>query len=263
MRRRSFVCRAFGVLVLLSLVALAVPQKCAAHVTSVTSLNYPEQFGGSLIPAPPSVADNVLLDNGDVFEEQNDIVLPVDLHTDSDGYGQGIPGRYITGSDILHPGVIPAGTTVSSIMIHFDHIPVQPFDAVDSAAFWVITDEPIIGVIVSDDLLDDSDAIVGADGTIYPHGLALRGTTVDPTEGDDDILVGFPGDGPNGSYSVVVYSMEVGAVLDEMRIITSPVPEPTSAMLGVVAAATLLGFGAVRSKRTGTTAGRAQSAHQR
>ena len=117
-------------------------------------------------------------------------------------------------------------------MIHFDHIP-SPLNFVDSAAFNVYTDEDIIGVIVSDDLLDESDLIVGAPGTIYPHGLALRGTTVDPLEGNDDIAVGVPGDIPAGySRSVFVLSMEVGAVLDEMRIITMPhVPEPPTWLL--------------------------------
>jgi hypothetical protein len=215
----------------LSLAAL-VPSLCDAHVTSVVATNDHSQFGGSLIPAPASVADDVLVDHGDVFEEQNDVVLGVPLHTDTNGFLHGIPGRYTTGIVVLDPGVIPAGTTVSSIMIHFDHVP-APLAFTDSAAFNVFTDEDIIGVILSDDLLDESDLIVGAPGTIYPHGLALRGTTVDPTEGDDDIAVGVPGDVVGGySQSVFVLSMEVGAVLDEMRIITTPhVPEPPTASL--------------------------------
>ena len=124
---------------------------CEVHVISVIPTNDHSKFGGSLIPAPVSIADNVLLDNGDVFEEQNDIVLGVPLHTDTNGFLHGIPGQYITGLDVLNPGIIPAGTTVSSIMIHFDHIP-GDLNFIDSAAFNVYTDEDIIGVILSDDL---------------------------------------------------------------------------------------------------------------
>ena len=239
MKRRALLAGGVRFVAVLSSVALGL-HFCEARVISVVPTNDHTQYGGSLIPAPSSVADDVLLDNGDVFEEQNDIVLGVPLHTDTNGFLHGIPGRYETGLDVLNPGVIPAGTTVSSIMIHFDHIP-SPLNFTDSAAFNVYTDEDIIGMIVSDDLLDQSDLIVGAPGTIYPQGLALRGTTVDPLEGDDDIAVGVPGDVAGGySRSVFVLSMEVGAVLDEMRIITTPhVPEPATLSLLLSAAATV------------------------
>ena len=159
MKRRALLADSVRFVAVLSFAAMGL-RLCEAHVISVIPTNDHTQYGGSLIPAPPSVDDNVLLDNGDVFEEQNDIVLGAPLHTDTNGFLHGIPGRYVTGFDVLNPGVIPAGTTVSSFMIHFDHIP-SPLNFVDSAAFNVYTDEDIIGVIVSDDLLDESDLIVG------------------------------------------------------------------------------------------------------
>ena len=137
---------------------LAAPRFCQAHVTNVVSLNPPAQLGGFLIPAPLTAADNQLVGAGYVFEEQNDIVLGAPLQTNTNGFGHGIPGRYQTSSaGILQPGVIPAGTVVSSFIIHFD---ILDGTFPDSAAFKVFTDEHIIGAIFSDNLLDASDLIV-------------------------------------------------------------------------------------------------------
>ena len=228
LRHPAFFC--FGIASL-----FVMPQFCQAHVTNVVSLNPPVQLGGFLIPAPLTAADNQLVGAGYVFEEQNDIVLGVPLQTDTNGFGHGIPGAYQTSSSgILQTGVIPAGTVVSSFMIHFD---VLDGSFPDSAAFKVFTDEHIIGAIFSDNLLDASDLIVGAPGTSYAHGVALRGATVDPTEGMD-VVIGVPGDldpGVGFSNTVTVFSLEVGASLDEVRIITSPVPEPTSGTLALLA----------------------------
>ena len=235
-RPKAFALRRLALIGLTGWMVLTAARVSHASVVDVTTLN--PQIPALLVPAPPSVANNAVLGSAIVFNEQKDVVLSAPLYTDSNGFGHGIPGEYQTGIDSRQPGVIPAGTRVSSFMIHFDIIP-APFGP-DTASLILHTDENIIGVILSDNLLDASDPIVGAPGTIYPTGLALRGATVDPTEGNDDIVVGVPGDlGVGYSRSVFVRGLQVGAVMDEVRIITAPVPEPAS---GILALTSITGF---------------------
>ena len=232
---------------LLVVVVLGAPCACFAVVIQVDSLN---NIPATLLTSPPaSLLKGQLTGQAYVFDELTDFVLPTDLHTDTNGWGHGIPGLYQTPSTpILMPGVIPAGTRVSSFMIHVDSLG-GPFDP-DIAALRAVTDENIIGAIFSDSLLDASDAIVGNPSTIYPTGLQYRGATVDPLEGTDKVEIGVPGDiGVGYSRTVTALSLEVGAVLDEVRIITAPVPEPASAALALAAAVALFGMTAVRYRR--------------
>ncbi len=173
-----------------------------------------------------------------MFEEKQDVTLGDPLSVDI-GLS-GIPGVYMTG-DAYAPGVIPAGTEVSSFFVHFDT------PNVDHQSMQVViqTDADILGVILTDSLLDDSDPILGAPGTTYPTGLALRGTTSDPTEGNDKVVIGYPAD--NYARTLII-TFDVENVLDQIRVITV-VPEPSSAALAFVAMVAL-GGAVWRRRRT-------------
>ncbi|HTQ37531.1 MAG TPA: hypothetical protein VMJ32_00795 [Pirellulales bacterium] len=248
-RRQGISLLAWGSAIGLFLVALIAPRVCRAKVTQVITFNdYP--FPAVLLSTPPaSLLKGALTGQVSVFDELTDFVLPSDLHTDTNGWGHGIPGLYSTPSTTF-PGVIPAGTVVSSFMIHFDTAG-GAFDP-DTAACEVVTDENIIGAIFSDSNLDLSDGIVGSSSTTYPNGYQYRGATVDPLEGNDSLEIGVPGDvGIGFSRTVTALSLEVGGAVDEVRIITAPVPEPASAILAAMAAAGLMGLALPRCRRGG------------
>ncbi|HEY4235050.1 MAG TPA: hypothetical protein VGM76_16580, partial [Lacipirellulaceae bacterium] len=135
----------FALASIAALALAAAAPVCLAHVISVASIGGPNDFGGALVPAPPDLTKGAYVGTAAVFEEANDIILGSPLHTDTNGFGDGIPGRYETGFAVVHPGVIPAGTKISSFMMHFD---VPPNSFFDTAAFDVLTDENIIGVIL-------------------------------------------------------------------------------------------------------------------
>lgn len=209
----------------------------APAVASVTSVVPFNATPATLIAPPLSAADGALFGGAFVWEERTNTPLILPLAVDSFGFGVGIPAGFQTATFSTHPGVIPAGTVISSFILHFD---TQTNLTPGTAAFQVQTDQDIIGVIIKDATLDASDALVAAPGTVYPLGLNLRGTASDPLEGLDNVFVGVPGDLALGySRTVTVFAMDVEGALDEVRIITTPhVPEPVSAIfVGLVAMA--------------------------
>jgi hypothetical protein len=212
---------------------------CAGNAGAVVTSVVPFSATPATLIAPPgSAGDGALAGGAFVWEERNDMVLPVPLPVDSFGFGVGIPAAFQTATFATHPGVIPAGTTISSFILHFDTSTNQ---TPGTAAFQVQTDQDIIGVILKDATLDASDAIVGAP-TTYPLGLQYRGTASDPLEGGDNVIVGVPGDFALGYSRVVnVFAMDVEGALDEVRIITAPhVPEPASGIAALLATAAIL-----------------------
>lgn len=213
--------------------ALLAAGHCEAQVISVEGFNHTIV---QLVSAPPAVTQDVRFGGVNVFVEKTGLTLGADLAVDI--ADPGIPGVYSSG-DAYAPGVVPAGTRVSSVFVHFD-TPGNNFFVSD---FIVHLDEDILGVILTDDLLDASDPIVGNGGTTYPTGLDQRGTTSD-VGGGDKVTVGYPLDIVSRD---VIFKMSVDVVLDQVRIITrSPVPEPTSFALAVLGS---VGIGLVRRPR--------------
>jgi hypothetical protein len=187
-----------------------------------------------LISPPPSVVADALTLNpasgnlsAFVFEENNNVILPANLIVEVADTLVDIPSAYSLGN-VPPGGVIPAGTRVSSVYVHFD----TPLNAFGVAEFVVHLNEDILGVIMTDALLDASDPILGNGATIYPTHLGLRGAVVDPLEavGLENVFIGVPGDGLGPSRDTR-FRLEVEFVLDGVRIITRGVPEPTTALL--------------------------------
>ena len=58
--------------------------------------------------------------------------------------------------------------------------------------------------------------------------MALRGTTSDPTEGNDKVTIGYPVD--NYARTLII-DFDVENVFDQIRVITA-VPEPSERRLG-------------------------------
>jgi hypothetical protein len=122
----------------------------------------------------------------------------------------------------LTPGVITAGTTVSSHTLYFD--PVGSGGAQASFAF----DGTIIGVIVLDDAtgidhLFDSDFLIPGSvpvGNIPTAHFAARGIELDGT------------DSFNFAANHITVSLTAGSPGDQIRVLTTP--EPTTALaLGI------------------------------
>ena len=135
------------------------------------------------IAPPPSVTfdgGNGALESNDhmfTFDERQNVTLATDLPTDISQ-----PGTY--GPDCscnpLTPGMIPAGTTVSSTFVHAD--PVGTPDKPNVLQATIVTDSDILGIEVCGNAsphcgvngLDISDPVLGAPGTLYPTDVFGR-----------------------------------------------------------------------------------------
>lgn len=186
-----------------------------------------------MIDPPSSVQLGALESNTTmrVFLEKTNFVLPSPISVDIAGAGRADMDNRNTPPT---PGQIPAGTRVDVFLIHHDRVGMSEGGLVGQ----VSTDTDILGVIHSDGLLDMSDAILGAAGTVYPNGLALRGMVVDPTEGDGEFVDVL--NTPGGVRRLDVLS-QVGEVLDQVRVLTvAGVPEPGAVLLALSAIASVI-----------------------
>lgn len=119
------------------------------------------------VGVPTSAVFNDLESNITIhlFPEWDSYILPADVRVDitEPGYYENNYGR--------SSGVIPAGTSLGCWFIHFD--PVGSQQCVSSGA--IRFDVDILGLIVQTGSLDQTDAILGAPGTVYPTGQSSRG----------------------------------------------------------------------------------------
>ncbi len=175
------------------------------------------------ILAPPSVQPGALTSQTDayVFFEST-LTLGSPLAVDISA-----PGLYNSSSP-SSAGVIPAGTDVSSFMIHRESVSQQ-------YSFVYITytfAEPVLGIITTDAGLDATDLTLGAAGTLYPTGLDFRGLEMPYTITPDSVFWA-------GNQVFVAVASTTALVLDQLRVITRPtvpVPEPGSITLSVLGA---------------------------
>jgi len=140
---------------------------------------------------------------------------------------------------IMGPGgVLPAGTVVQSWLFHFDKPGADDTNRTASGVYNFKA--PIVGVLFTEDGLDDTDQLFGNPGTIYPTGVYYR----DSDDSSD----------PPDMWSIVnpkVIHFDAlqndGVGIDQVRVLTSSVPEPSTlviwCIIGVVA---LLGIALCR-----------------
>ncbi len=125
-------------------------------------------------PPPPTVEVHKLERNRVVilFEEQTR-VLPVDVATDITN-----PGLYETVYP-MDPGIVPAGTPVTSYYFHAD-----PRGRVSGTLVRytgsVTFDAPVLGILVKPPTMHPTDHLLGAPGVRYPREVDIRQGVLGP-----------------------------------------------------------------------------------
>jgi hypothetical protein len=181
---------------LIAVVAVAVTVGATAAVAAITSTS-----GAVVQIAPPaSVQENALQSDTEIraFDEQQCVTLTSPVQLDFSAVG---------GS-----GLIPAGTSVSSQLLHFD--PTGGSSVTLSGS--MSTDGTIIGAITTDAGLDASDSL-GAPGTVYPTGTFGRG--LDPVVQGDTVTV-------SADLLTATTTVTDRFHFDQIRVITHCVPPP-------------------------------------
>jgi hypothetical protein len=144
------------------------------------------------------------------------------------------PGTYNL-ADPDNPGSIGKGTTVTSYFLHHESVANQLSTVIVAGTF----PNPILGVIVNGTFLDASDPILGNPGTLYPTGLNNRGLEI-PYNALADVVFW------SGNQVFISVKSTTADVLDQVRIITSAVPEPSTFVLAGIGGLGLLVCGARR-----------------
>ena len=147
-----------------------------------------------------------------VFVEQIATPLPGQLTVDVS-----VPGVYDEESD-LSPDIIPGGWIVNSHVLHLDSVGGDPVSLGGSVTF----DTPVLGVILTDGNLDDSEEVDYGTWTqrvlarrdlTYPYGVPGRGVELDGPEGDTVTL--------SSDRLTVTFDGFTDSAIDQIRIITS------------------------------------------
>ncbi len=194
-------------LVVLSATFTMASQAAAAIVSTtgaMTEIFAPVSF---LEGATESSTSIVILDEGMT-------VLPSDVSVNAFGPGthDGSAPPYL---------MIPAGTLVNSYLVHFDPIG-STFTTLTGAVFFE-PGETIIGVQTHTPLLYSTDAMLGDSMATYPDTF-IEFRAFETLPGTDTVTLPID----MGSASFTLFA-ELG--VDEARILTAPVPEPSSLML--------------------------------
>lgn len=211
----------FSALVIGLVLTLVGHSKVDASIVSVT--------GDILSVSPPaSVRLGALQSDsvGVVFQEQSNYQLLADTKFSIPGD----IGTYDEGTD-MRPGDLFAGTRVNSYLLHFD----QEFVGSPRFQGTVQFADSIIGVMLLPFALNESDAELGAPGTLYPTTPfnARRGLDFgDFTPLDTFVVL---------DSQTISFDFTTSNAVDQIRVVTSAssVPEPASAVLLCLAAAGL------------------------
>lgn len=157
------------------------------------------------VSPPPSALMHAYESDTEIraWDEQQNVTLPKNISANIT-----TPGTY-TSTGSLTPGVIPAGTVVSSQILHAD--PVGAPTTANVLSGSITTDGEVLGIIVGPTSLSGSD-FLGAPGTVYDTGNPFRGLEFDP---------------PNSvTLTITLHSVSVTVGtrihLDEIRVVTAP-----------------------------------------
>ncbi|MEL6330766.1 MAG: GC-type dockerin domain-anchored protein [Planctomycetota bacterium] len=195
----------------------AVLLASVAAGTASAQLRFPAQ-NVDIIQPPVSAVEGALEDNDDfrLWRSRTGHTLAAAVEVDilGDGFASPVP------APLPPEGVIPAGTVVDVIEIHFDSVGTARVNRRADMAF----EREILGVIYTDARLDATDATLGHPSTVYPFGLQYRGMIVD-NEGNDQLAVGL---GPNRPVLNFTIISEVEVQLDMIRLLVEPEPQPCS-----------------------------------
>jgi len=192
-----------------------------------------------LIPSPSSVILGALQSDTTIFgfNEVQNYTLTSDLFINGNGAGLHV------GTGNTATGFIASGTKINSNLFHVDSVSADFTRFVGTIFF----DHNILAIIFETNELNLSDAILGATGTSYST-----------TEPESDFR-GFEGDGSaicKGLFDCATISVNLREItldlgtstqIDQIRVITSPVPVPATFFLFASALSGLMGFG-VRAK---------------
>jgi hypothetical protein len=188
---------------LCALPLIVCAQAASASITSVGP-------GGLLIPPPPNANFNTGLIESDtemfIWEEQQNIPLGAVLAVNIDGF----PGTY-DDTTMGTGGVIRDPVMIDSHFIHLDSLTGTNQSPV-AITTTITFDQPIIGIICRDNLLDASD-VLGA-GTIYPTGVSARDVEWSGGQGVQETFVISP-----DRLSLTV-TLTGGSLGDQARVIT-------------------------------------------
>lgn len=156
--------------------------------------------------APPPIANFPVLfsNNAEAWDEQQNVIttgIMADMTVNPSNSGTPTPG-VVTG-------------LVNSHFVHFTHGTVPTV----SGDIWF--NEPIVGVIFNDTLLDNSDWI-GSGGTTYPTGQVGRGVNM---AFGANIMI-------NGNYMhFTLTDFSPVIEISQIRVLTRPIPAPGAAAL--------------------------------
>jgi hypothetical protein len=169
----------------------------------------------TLIASPPSVELHQLESDSTqfTFDERQCVLLGSNLRVNIT-----VPGTYDQLVD-LTPGLIPAGTRVSSHYVQADRVGADYPKIVLEGT--LTTDAPVLGIIIKHTQFDGSD-FLGAIGTVYPTGFTGRALSLNGKSDGDVVTLDASRE------SVTLRSVNL-LHTDAMRVITEcklPPPPP-------------------------------------
>ncbi len=194
-----------------------------AVLAAVANAGISSVSGSTLVVSPPAnVRDDQSESNTNaiLFLENGDVTLGANLAVDAVA-----PGTYDDNSDLSTTNIL-AGTHVASYFLHSDPVenPVKVYEG--SMTF----DENILGVIATRGHLNLSDPVLGNGGTLYPTGSTYdNARQYELSQGEYFSI--------SGDMKTIRYRAVTSTRMDQFRVVTESVPEPTSMFalgLGVV-----------------------------